>query len=100
MFARIARYAVPPDRMDEAEAAFREAAEQIQQIDGLNRATILMDGESGTVVSVTMWETRAALEASEVRASRARQHAVDAVGGDCQSVDRLAVVVDLAGDQA
>ena len=98
MFARVARYDVPTARMDEAEAAFREAAETIRQLDGLRTVTIMVDRESGTILTTTMWKTRAALEASEVRASRARQQAVGVVDGDCQSVDRLEVLVELSGD--
>ena len=100
MFARIARYGVPPERMDEAETAFREAAETIGQLSGLKSVMVMVDRENGTVVTTTTWETRAALEASEVRASRARQEAVRAVEGDCNSVDRLEVIIELSGDAA
>ena len=100
MFARVARYGIPTERTEEAEAAFREAAAQIQQLDGLERVTVMIDRESGTLITVTIWATRAALEASEVRASRARQQAVGAVDGDCHSVDRLEVFADVTGGAA
>ena len=94
MFARIARYGIPAERIDEAETAFRQAAQTISELSGLKSVMVMVDRESGTIVTTTTWETRAALEASEVRASRARQEAVRAVEGDCHSVDRLEVIFE------
>ena len=97
MFARVARYDVPAERADDAVESFRHAAEAIARLPGLTTAYVMVDHESGTVATVTVWESRQAMEASEVRASRARQEAVGAVGGDCISVDRLAIVAELPG---
>jgi hypothetical protein len=43
-----------------------------------------------------LWENQAALEASEVAAGRLRSEAVEAVGGEIQTVDRCEVALDFS----
>ncbi|HEV8602683.1 MAG TPA: antibiotic biosynthesis monooxygenase [Gaiellaceae bacterium] len=95
MYARIARYEVPEERMDEAVEAFREAAGQISDLEGLEGGYVLSDAESGTVMTVTLWESRAAMDASEVRAARLRQDAVQQADGSVASVHSLEVAVEI-----
>ena len=45
---------------------------------------------------MTFWESRAALEASEVQASRLRSEAVSPHGGEIQAVDRCEVALDFS----
>ena len=98
MFARVVRYQVDPERCDEALAAFEEAAKAIGDIDGITGGYVLVDGDSGRIVTITLWEDRAKLEASEVRASRLRQEALRSVGGDIESVERLRVASGIANE--
>ena len=95
MYARIARYEVPEERIDEALEAFREAAGQISDLEGLEGGYVLSDAESGTVMTVTLWESRAAMDASEVRAARLRQDAVQQADGFVASVHSLEVAVEI-----
>ena len=99
MYARVARYDVPAGRTDDAVEAFREAARTIEQLPGLQAGYVMVDHENGRVITATFWENRAALEASEVRASRARQDAVRTVDGECTSIDRLEVAIELAAGE-
>ena len=98
MFARVVRYQVEPERCDEALAAFEEAAKQIGDIDGITGGYVLVDGDSGRIMTVTLWEDRAKMEASEVRASRLRQEALRTVEGDIESVERLRVAAGIANE--
>jgi heme-degrading monooxygenase HmoA len=98
VFARVVRYQVDPERCDEALAAFEEAARQIGDIEGITGGYVLVDGETGRIITVTLWEDQAALEASEVRASRLRQEALRSVEGDIESVERLRVASGIANE--
>lgn len=98
MFARVVRYQVEPERCDEALAAFEKAAKAIGDIDGITGGYVLVDGDSGRIMTVTLWEDRAKMEASEVRASRLRQEALRTVEGDIESVERLRVAAGIANE--
>jgi heme-degrading monooxygenase HmoA len=98
MFARIVRYSVDPERCDEALAAFEQAAQQIGDIEGITGGYVMADGDSGRIVTVTLWEDQAKMEASEVHASRLRQDALRSVDGDLESVERLKVVTAIANE--
>jgi len=94
VFARVARYRIPPDRIDDAIEAFQEASEQLREIQGNTGGHLLVDRDNCTALTITYWESRTALEASEVRASRLRAEAVGAADGEIQAVDRCEVVLD------
>jgi heme-degrading monooxygenase HmoA len=94
--ARLARYAIEPDRVDDAVEGFRDASREISQLDGFRGGHILVDYENGTLMTMTFWENRAALEASDVRAAAARQAAVRPSEGEVQSVSTYVVPFDLA----
>lgn len=96
MHARLARYAIEPDRVDDAVESFREASREISQLEGFRGGHILVEYDEGTVMTLTFWEDRAALEASDVRAASARQAAVRPSEGEVQSVSTYVVPFNLA----
>lgn len=95
MFARVARYEVEPAKTDEAVAAFRDAAAQLEGLNGLKGGYVLTDAEDGVIMSMTLWESRAAMEDSEVQAAGLRQQAAKQVDGVVVSVHCLDVVVEI-----
>lgn len=95
MFARVARYEVPPERMDDAVKAFREAVVEIEGIEGLKGGSVLVDAEDGVVMSMTFWDSRSAMETSEVKAAGLRQQAAKEVDGTVVSVHCLDVVAEI-----
>jgi heme-degrading monooxygenase HmoA len=95
VFARVARYDVEEGRMAEAVEAFREAASQLASLDGLQGGYVLTDEEEGVVMTITLWESRAAMDASEVRAARLRQDAAKQADGAVTSVQCLEVAVEI-----
>ena len=96
MFARVARYRIPEDSLDKAVEAFAEATEQLRELAGSAGGYVLIDRDNCTALTVTLWENRVAMEASEVRASRLRSDAVAPLGGEVQAVDRCEVAIDFS----
>jgi heme-degrading monooxygenase HmoA len=96
MFARVARYRFPEPRYDEAVDAFQKAAHQLRELSGNTGGYLLVDRDNCTAITVTFWEDRGSMEASEVRASRIRSEAIDAVEGEVQAVDRCEVALDFS----
>jgi predicted secreted protein len=96
MFARVARYKIPEESLNRAVEAFAQAAEQLRELDGAAGGYVLIDRDNCTALTVTLWENRVAMEASEVRASRLRSDAVAPLGGEVQAVDRCEVAIDLS----
>ena len=95
MHARLARYALQPDRVDDALAAIREAGREIAVLDGFRGGQVMVDHDEGTLMTLTFWESRAALEASEVRAAGLRQAAMRPSEGEIQSVTSYEVPFEL-----
>ncbi len=95
MVARVARYRIDPERCNDAVESFRRAGAGLAELDGFRSGYVLLDSDGGEVVTVTVWDSRAALEASDVRASRLRQEAIEEVDGSVESVGRYDVAVEL-----
>jgi heme-degrading monooxygenase HmoA len=89
--ARLARYAIEPDRIDDALAGFREAGRDLSELEGFQGGHVLVDYDQGTLMTLTLWQDRAALERSEVRAASLRQRALRSVEGEVQSVNSYEV---------
>jgi hypothetical protein len=94
LFARVTRYQIPEARFGEVVQAFRGALDEIQQAEGNKGGHLLIDRDNSTALTVTFWETQAALQASEVAASRLRSDSINAVDGDILTVDRCEVALD------
>ena len=96
MFARVARYKIPSARFGEVVPAFRESVEGLQDVEGLAGGYLLIDQENCTALTLTLWDSREALQSSEMRASRLRSQAIDRVDGEIQSVDTGEVAIDFS----
>jgi heme-degrading monooxygenase HmoA len=93
--ARLARYAIEPDRLDDAVESFHQAGFELSELDGFAGGHVLVDHEEGTLMTLTLWESRAAVDASDVRAATLRQRALRSVDGEVQSVTCYEVPVEL-----
>ncbi len=96
MFARVARYQIPEDKMEEGIEAFREASEKLSELEGTTGGYLLIDRDNCTAITVTFWKNRVAMESSEVRASRLRSAAIAEVEGEVRAVDRCEVALDFS----
>jgi hypothetical protein len=85
MYARIAVYEIPGHKMGEAVAAFGNAIDQIRQLSP-QEVYVLVSRDDNRAVTMSVWDTPQAMEASRVRASGLRSDAVSVVDGSIQSV--------------
>ncbi len=98
MFARLARYEIPPDRLGDATASFSGAGAGLGALQGFQRGYVLVDEEECSLMPLTFWDSRLALETSEARAGMLRQRACREVDGSVQSVMSYEVAAEL-GEQ-
>jgi heme-degrading monooxygenase HmoA len=97
MFARVARYEIPTERMSEAEGSFQQAIDEIREMTGAGGAYLLVSPDSGRVLTMTLWEDQAAMEASRVAASQLRSRAAGALDGSVVSAEEYEVAGREAG---
>ena len=95
MHARVARYAIEPDNIVDALDGFRDVGRELAELEGFKGGHVLVEYDEGTLITLTLWENRAALDKSEVRAASLRQRALRSVGGEVQSVTCYEVPVEL-----
>jgi heme-degrading monooxygenase HmoA len=96
MFARVVRYQIPEARFGEVVPAFRDAVEQLREVEGHKGGYLLIDRDNSAALTVTLWDNQAAMEAGEVTASRLRSEAINAVEGEIQGVNRCEVALDFS----
>jgi hypothetical protein len=85
VFARVAVYDIPGNRMNEAVESFRSAITRIREMQP-KEVLVLVSPEEGRALTMSLWEQRGALEASRMTATRVRGDAARAVDGTVQSV--------------
>jgi heme-degrading monooxygenase HmoA len=100
MFARTSIYELPEDRRDDGIAAFREALAEVGECPGFTGGYYLVSCDGARSKTVTFWETREAMEASRVKASRLRSEAAREVDGGVVSSEEFEVAVELSPDAA
>ena len=94
MHARLSVYELPADRSAEATKSFGEALEQIREARGHQGAYFLLSCDSEKAIALTLWESRADMEASRVTASRVRSEAARVVDASVVAVEEYEVAVD------
>jgi heme-degrading monooxygenase HmoA len=90
MFARVSTYRGGTDGLLEG---FRRTTEPLAQLEGFERADFLAGAESGRSMTVTVWDSQAAMDASADRAEKAREHAAHDPGAVVESVTGFEVAV-------
>ncbi|MBD0348151.1 MAG: antibiotic biosynthesis monooxygenase [Thermoleophilia bacterium] len=94
MFARTGVYEFPEEARDETVQAFRDALDQISDCSGFRGGWFLLACDSDRALTLTLWETRDAMEASRVKASRLRSEAAGRAGGGVVSAEEFEVAVE------
>ena len=94
MFARMARYQVDPDRVDDAVDGFREASKGLQELSGFVNGYLLVDSDTGELSTLTLWRDYRALDESATRAGAMRLRAIRSVDGSCESVADFRVALE------
>jgi heme-degrading monooxygenase HmoA len=95
MFARVSRFeGFSGDQVDEAVRVAREQfVPAAQQSGGFEGMYVLADRESGTALSITLWDSREAMQTSEEQADSSRQDAARSGRGSVSGVERYEVVL-------
>jgi heme-degrading monooxygenase HmoA len=94
MYARVTRSKTPLEGIDGAISWFRESAlPRAQAMDGFRGTLLLVDRETGEGMSVTLWESKEARDASEQAADALREEGVSSADFELLGVDRYEVAV-------
>ena len=94
MWARVSTYEGPSDGIDEAIGYVkREIVPKLQKTDGFQGLYALADRATGKTMSITLWASEGALEASEDAADRMRQDSTDVAKGQVGTVERFEVTL-------
>jgi heme-degrading monooxygenase HmoA len=72
---------------------FRSVTDELQQIDGFSQALFLVDRETGKAMSITVWDSEDALNASVAKADQLRQKGTQPSGTQIESVQHYEVPI-------
>ena len=90
MFARVATYT---GDASELVRGFEAARGELQQIAGFSNAYLCVDRVHGKALTMTLWESEQALEASAERAHQLRSRATEPVGATTDSLAHYEVAI-------
>jgi heme-degrading monooxygenase HmoA len=94
MFARVATYS---GDADELIRGFEGARGELEHMDGFSRAYFCVDRNSGKALTMTLWESERALDASAERAHQLRTQATEPSGATTDSVAHYTVHLTAEG---
>lgn len=92
MYARVSKYEAPAEQVEAALERFEDGIDALRQMSGIKRAYLLVDREGGNALTVTVWESKEAMDASAEAAKRLRSEAMEAAGGSVVSVETYELV--------
>jgi heme-degrading monooxygenase HmoA len=92
MHARVSSYQGDVDRLVEG---FRRQADLVRRLDGFARAYLLVDRSGGRAMTVTLWDSEEALDASASRAAQLREEARESAAASIGSVDSYELAFDI-----
>lgn len=90
MHARVSTY---EGQADELVKGFESVTGPLEDLDGFSKAYFLVDRASGKGMSMTLWASEDALDASVERANQMREKATEQAGATIQSVDHFEVAL-------
>ncbi len=93
MFARVSTMQGSPDQVDELARRFQEQAVPIvRQLSGFKGVYWLANRQTGTVLTVALWESEEAMRASEAEIAPHRREAGQAMGATVQGTAEYEVI--------
>ena len=90
MHARLTKYSIPADRVDEFIQAFEgrmSEPEEARPSDGY----LLIDRGAGKAVSISLWESKQAMTSGAEKGTGSRQRVLDASGASVSSTSEFEV---------
>ncbi len=89
MHARVSTYQTSdPQKLVDG---FKSVTDALEQVDGFSHAYFMVDEATGKALSITIWESAAALEASASAADDLRRRGTEASGTTVESVQHYDV---------
>jgi heme-degrading monooxygenase HmoA len=95
MFARMSVYEVPEDKRDDGIEAFRGALTEVAESPGFTGGFYFVSCDGERAMTLTMWDSRDAMETSRVNATRLRSEAARTAEGGVVSSEEFQVAFDL-----
>jgi heme-degrading monooxygenase HmoA len=87
MVARVSTYTGPADRLDDLVRGFEQSGDAVRELDGFEDAYLLVDRAQGSAMTVALWSTREAADASAQRIEQLRSEAADLSDHSVRSVE-------------
>ena len=94
MHARVSSYKGDVDRLVEG---FQQQTNLVRRLDGFAGAYLLVDRAGARAVTVTLWDSEEALDASASRAAHLREEASETADATIGSVDSYEVALEVPG---
>jgi len=92
MHARVSTY---EGEADELVKGFDSVTAALEEVDGFGKAYFLIDRAGGRGMSITLWESEDALNASVERANQMREEATGKAGASIEAVDHYEVALTI-----
>ena len=93
MFARVSQYEAPSEQLEAAVAGFEAATAALEQMEGIERAYLLVNREHGKALTITVWDSEEAMSSSAEKAKQLRSQTIAAAQGKVLAVDSYEVAV-------
>lgn len=94
MYARATTLRASPEDVQEQIDHYQEGIQSVREISGNRGAFLLVDRSAGRAISVTLWESDEAMQASRKRADELRQQAQESPGESVDDYEVAAWAVD------
>lgn len=92
MWARVSLYSGSPDSLDsDLDYTEQNIMPKVRELDGFQGIYALADRDTGTTMSITLWDSEEDLRASEEAANQLRSDSTQHAGGSVVSVERYEV---------
>lgn len=92
MYARVSRYEVPIQRLDDDIRGADDTQRKVAEIPGSLGLYYLVDRDSGRTMSITLWESEQLMRESEASADNLRNKTTSASSARITSIERYEVV--------
>lgn len=96
MYARVSRYEVPIQRLDEDVRGADDTQKKVAEMPGSLGLFYLVDRDSGRTMSITLWESEQAMRESEEPANNLRGQTTSASSARVVGIERYEVVTQPA----
>jgi heme-degrading monooxygenase HmoA len=96
MHARVSTYAGSPDQTEAGIQNFSGLTEALRSLEGFEAGYLLVDRTTGKAMTVTLWSTADAAQASAERAKQMRSDAAGGAGMSVEGVEEYEVAVHIS----